>query len=594
MTWLAKGGGVDQNVFLTIRDLKEEQDIHLAVGSEIHHNPFAALDGVKFFVCPDLVRPINPLKDLKALWYFYRLIKRERYDIIHTHETKAGLITRLAAYLAGCGRVIYGLHGVTFNDPLSRFRRSLYIWVEKLTIGVADIVVAVSQSVVDEYRKNGIGMGLPWRVVYSGIDLAFFESRRTSSPEERARLRKALGIGEDDIVLINVGRFSPAKAQRFTIEAFARLKKRHANLKLLLVGEGELKEDCRLLAEELGVGSSTVFYGFSENVPEVLSLADIHLLTSFREGLPRVVVESYLCRVPAAAFEVEGIREIIEDGVTGFVVSQGDVDALAARADALIADPSLRRRFGELGCERARRCWDHREMIRRLRAVYQGGLETDANRVALVESFFDGYAADFDGIYGHSGRRGRLGRLVDRALRKTMFLRFQEVLKNTADERIRSILDIGCGPGHYCAEFLRQGKTVVGLDLAEGMLTLAQQAADAARRPGQVSFIKADYLRHEFEQKFDAACLMGFFDYIERPKDVLEKLRRDVSKEIYASFPRSSGVLALQRRFRYWLRDCPLYLYSREEVEAILESCGLKRYELKDFGRDYFVKVRLE
>lgn len=214
-------------------------------------------------------------------------------------------------------------------------------------------------------------------------------------------------------------------------------------------------------------------------------------------------------------------------------------------------------------------------------------MEDDAKK---VHDFFDGYASRFDSLYGHSGRRGPVGRFLDQTLRKTMFLRFREVLKNTANPSIQSVLDIGCGPGHYCQEFLRQGKTVVGLDIAAGMLKIAAQLTGDSPC---ISYVKASYLEHVFGQKFDAACLMGFFDYIEDPVAIFEKLKQDVTKEIYASFPSSGGFLAMQRRVRYWMRSCPLYLYSREDVEAIMNKVGLTRYEILDFGRDYFVKVTL-
>src|SRR5205814_9741010 len=142
-------------------------------------------------------------------------------------------------------------------------------------------------------------------------------------------------------------------------------------------------------------------------------------------------------------------------------------------------------------------------------------MERDATK---VHDFFDGYAAQFDSLYGHSGRRGGMGRFLDQKLRKTMFLRFREVLKNTAQPRIHSVLDVGCGPGHYCEEFLKQGKTVVGLDIAEGMLAIAAERTGESPR---LSYVRANYMEHSFDRPFDAACLMGLFDYIEDPMPVL-------------------------------------------------------------------------
>ncbi len=211
-----------------------------------------------------------------------------------------------------------------------------------------------------------------------------------------------------------------------------------------------------------------------------------------------------------------------------------------------------------------------------------------------VKDFFQGYAQDFDSIYQHNTKRGFLDRLIDTTFRKSMFLRFQEVLQHSANPRIQTILDVGCGSGRYCLEFLKQGKQVVGMDLAEGMLELARQAVSGSQLVQNISFLQGDYLQHDFQQRFDAACLMGFFDYIQDPVAVFRKLKREVAQELYASFPCSSGLLATQRKLRYALRDCPLYLYSARDIGDIMKACGMeKQYALKDLGREYFVKVTL-
>lgn len=215
----------------------------------------------------------------------------------------------------------------------------------------------------------------------------------------------------------------------------------------------------------------------------------------------------------------------------------------------------------------------------------------DSNK---VRDFFHGYAGDFDAIYGHATKRNAFGRWIDRNLRAVMRRRFEETLKHTAKKEIRSILDVGCGPGRYSVEFLKQGKNVVALDLAEGMLVIAKKAVGAIEHSGSVAFIKADYLMHRFPEKFDAACLMGLFDYIREPVTVLKKLNSEVSKEIYASFPKRSGFLALTRQVRYRLRNCPLYMYSLSDVERILDDSGFAgKYVVQDFGRDYYVKIDL-
>jgi 2-polyprenyl-3-methyl-5-hydroxy-6-metoxy-1,4-benzoquinol methylase len=214
--------------------------------------------------------------------------------------------------------------------------------------------------------------------------------------------------------------------------------------------------------------------------------------------------------------------------------------------------------------------------------------QTETEQVA---TFFEGYASGFDSIYGHAEKRNGFQKIVDRLFRQTMFTRFQETLKHTADASIASVVDIGCGPGHYCAAFLKQNKKVLGMDLSEEMLKIGKQHTDSIGPGKQIEFIKADYLSYPLNEKYDAACLMGFFDYISKPVDILVKLKKEIRKEIYASFPKSGGPLAFQRRIRYRLRHCPLYMYSREEVVLLIKSAGFQEYEIKDCKRDWYVRI---
>ncbi len=287
------------------------------------------------------------------------------------------------------------------------------------------------------------------------------------------------------------------------------------------------------------------------------------------------------------SFEVEGAREVIEEGVTGFVVPSEDSASLERRIGELLEDPVRSAAFARLGRERAVEKWDYHHMVKKLDEVYSDSGTGEAKK---VEDFFHSYAGDFDSIYGHTTKRGIFGRFIDRLFRGTMRLRFEETLRNTVRPEISTVLDVGCGPGRYCEAFLAQGKKVVGLDLASGMLDLAKELTKGR----DISLIQADYLAHRFETQFDAACLMGFFDYIEKPGAVLEKLKKDVRKEIYASFPIKGGILGWQREVRYAWRNCPLYLYTRANVEGLMKAAGFANYEIKDFGRDYFVKIDLQ
>ena len=370
-TRLVRGGGVENNIYHTIDQLKNEYDFILSSGIDMHENPFADDPKVKVIVCKDLIHSIHPWYDLKALLFYYRLIKRERIEVIHTHETKASFITKLSAWLAGCPYIIYGLHGVTFNDPMSKLKRNFFIFLEKVSIGVSDIIVSVSHDTIRHYHENNIGRKIPHTVVRSGIDLKKFFALTHVEENDQENLKRKLGIGESTKVIINVGRFSFSKAQRYTLQCFARLKKDFPDSKLIFIGEGELLDECKKLAKDLDIADSVLFEGYQKNVPLYLSISNLFLFTSLREGLPRVIVEAALMKVPVAAFEVEGIREVIEHNVSGVVVPQYDVDALYQGAKNILTDGKLAGCFKEKAFAHVQHEWDVTKMGEDLRKVYQ-------------------------------------------------------------------------------------------------------------------------------------------------------------------------------------------------------------------------------
>ena len=371
MTWLAPGGGADRNVYLSMKGMREDYEIHLAVGRQIERDDLLNLNGVAAHICPYLDRKIRPWRDFRALLWFMRLIRREQYDLVHTHESKASLLGRLAARLVGCKHIIYGLHGVVFNDPGSRIKRQFYIALEKMTIWACDLIIAVGRDTIRHYHRENIGRNIPHQIVYSGIDVAEFEQRLNNVPKDA--FRREMGIPDDAPVLVNIGRFSSAKAQHYTIEAFARLQCPEA--RLLLVGEGPERTACERLCADLGVEDRVIFAGFFQDITPAYAIASVHVLSSLREGLSGVAVEASLARVPTVSFEVEGIREIITHGHSGFVVPQGDIEAMVTYLEKLIGNPQMCHTYGERAYRHAIARWDHRVMVQKLDAIYRQRLE---------------------------------------------------------------------------------------------------------------------------------------------------------------------------------------------------------------------------
>ena len=221
-------------------------------------------------------------------------------------------------------------------------------------------------------------------------------------------------------------------------------------------------------------------------------------------------------------------------------------------------------------------------------------MNKDNNKTLKVGNFFDHYAEEFSSIYKEDEKkRSSFDMLMDKIFRKDIEDRFNTTLDLVSKDSIKNVLDIGCGPGHFVVKFLELGKDVTALDISSNMLDITKGRASLIETDSKFESILDDYSAHIFDQKFDATCVMGFFDYIEHPVPVLKKLLEDTEKEIYISFPDDKGILAIQRRIRYYLRSCPLYLYSQSYIEDCLKEAGcFEMAEIKKTDRNYFVVIR--
>ena len=210
-----------------------------------------------------------------------------------------------------------------------------------------------------------------------------------------------------------------------------------------------------------------------------------------------------------------------------------------------------------------------------------------------VGLFFESYAKSFDSIYGHNNKRSIIGRINDRFFRRAMYSRFEKTINIIKNDDINSILDVGCGSGRYCLEYLKYNKSVVGIDLAEEMLKISKHLCESNYPDGDFHFIHDDYLNYTFNKKFEVSILMGLFDYISDPKLLIKKLSKDTSKIILGSFPKFWNILTLQRSIRYKIRKCPLFFYTKNQIKRLLNDLGLDNYEIVNNGREYYVKIIL-
>lgn len=200
--------------------------------------------------------------------------------------------------------------------------------------------------------------------------------------------------------------------------------------------------------------------------------------------------------------------------------------------------------------------------------------------------FFDQYASGFSAIYGNDNTI--VNRVVNTLFRQSMKQRYLLTLEGCSPIVGKSVLDIGCGPGHYSVELARRGASrVLGLDFADGMLELARKRASEGGVSNACTFERADFLTADLSEKFDYVIVMGFMDYIKEPRSMIEKALSVTTSKAFFSFPLDGGLLAKQRSIRYRYK-CDLFLYSADRVRSLFDGLGV-RIETKNLKRDLFV-----
>lgn len=209
-----------------------------------------------------------------------------------------------------------------------------------------------------------------------------------------------------------------------------------------------------------------------------------------------------------------------------------------------------------------------------------------------TQGFFHSYANDFDAIY--SSRGGVFNGLINRLFRESMRLRFVKTLEGCVPIEGKTVLDVGCGPGHYSISLAQRGAAkVVGLDFAEGMLGLAAEHAARAGVAERCRFMSGDFMTCSPAEPFDYVVVMGFMDYMSDPRAVIGKALSLTRRRAFFSFPVAGGILSWQRRLRY-RRRCDLFFYNRCQIEELFSGFGGVQVLIEPIARDYFVTASVD
>ena len=299
---------------------------------------------------PELSRRLRPLDDARALSKLLRIMFRERPAVVHTHTSKAGALGRLAALCYNATRapahraiIVHTFHGHVFAGYFGPVGAAAARGLERLLACGSDAIIAISPRQADDLvHRFRIAPAAKVHVVPLGLDLTAF-----ASGMDRAAARAMLGYAADEVVLGFIGRLVPIKNPELLLTAFASAHAADARLRLLIVGDGELRAPLEARAGALGLGGCIRFAGWRHDLARIYAALDAVVLTSDNEGTPVALIEAAAAGLPVVATDVGGVADVVVHGRHGLLTPPGDGRALASAFTALAASAAERRRMGE-------------------------------------------------------------------------------------------------------------------------------------------------------------------------------------------------------------------------------------------------------
>lgn len=361
-------GGAQDNTLITVERLNRERySVALMCAPEGEWVQRAReIPGLDLVFVPNLIQKINLLKDFAAFWNIYKYIRKGQFEIVHTHSSKPGFLGRIAARIAGAPIIIHTIHGFPFNDFMNPFIRKVFIIIERMLTHFSDCLVTVSKLNLEKAIKLRIAKRQKFVNIYSGIDFKKFDVKIDVKSK-----RSEIGIIDGRAVVGMVGRLSQQKAPWNFIKSVPYVLDRYKETIFLIVGDGELMSEMKNLACDLGINDNILFLGFRDDLPEILRILDIYVLTSQWEGLGRSLTEAMYVGCPVIATGVEGVPELVQNGETGVLVPVNDPVALSKEIIEMLLDRAMRKRLGRMARLRINQSFKANIMVKNIDELYQ-------------------------------------------------------------------------------------------------------------------------------------------------------------------------------------------------------------------------------
>jgi glycosyltransferase involved in cell wall biosynthesis len=367
-------GGAQENTLLTVDDQHHlwKDDVVLisgpAIGPEGSLVERARQRGLDLRIIPELRREIHPWRDWQSYRHIVRSLRQINPEIVHTHSSKAGILGRAAARRLKIP-VVHTIHGSPFHPFQSRLAYQFYRRAETWAARRCDMLISVCDAMTSQYVAAGVAPREKFVTVYSGMEVEPF----LNPTRPRDVVRRELGFGPDHVVVGKVARLFELKGHEYVIDAARAVAAKNPHVRFLFVGDGLLRPRLEEQISRAGLSDRVVFTGLvpPDRIPDLVGAMDIVVHASLREGLARVLPQALIAGKPVISYDIDGAREVVIPGETGYLLPPRSVAEVADAILQLAGDPALRERLGQTGRCKFTDRFRHETMTKRLREIYR-------------------------------------------------------------------------------------------------------------------------------------------------------------------------------------------------------------------------------
>jgi glycosyltransferase involved in cell wall biosynthesis len=363
--------GGDLNVILDIASYLNHHphfEVHLAAGlvpaHEVDLTYQANERGIPLVIIPSMVTYVNPWRIFRSITELYAHIRQGKYDIVHTNNAIAGAVGRLAAVLARVPVIIHHVHGWGLQDDMSKMMRSLYVGSERFCATFTNRLIAVSKPNIEKGLANKICQEDKFALIYYGIHLKKFQQQ-----VDKRTICLELGLDPECKIVGMIARLDKQKNPLDFIRAAAMVAKDYPKVQFLIAGDGSLRPECERLIDELKLRDKFFLLGYRNDIDLIMPILTMTALSSLWEGLPIVFQESMSAGKPIVANDVDGARDVIINGETGYLVTPHQPQEMADRILTLLNNEELCYQMGVTAKQHAEQ-YSSDHMIKQIESLY--------------------------------------------------------------------------------------------------------------------------------------------------------------------------------------------------------------------------------